>query len=592
MTKWVCCLAFLVCVNQAIEGQDRPDVLVGEVLSAIGLTTADLSLRGDYLLDPDRLPITRALLESPLDARQIVDGLGLNVEAISSVVGLNMGIRYLGWGEGETGRQNREPIPLPGLSEPLRLVLAPLVWELAICRMRIETEFGLCVGQDRNRLTGLLSVVDPERQLSEWGVDSLLGIARAVGKEPFAEGAKQVLVARDRFLRQVVLLPEGVFPNTPITISTLAGQVVVGSLGNDRYENYAALIVDPGGNDVYVGVGGVTSASVPVSLCLDLAGADVYTGAQGLGLMGVGIVTDLAGNDRYQADRAGQGSGLLGVGILEDRGGDDVYHGGLGVQGFGLFGIGLLVEYGGNDRYEADLLGQGAAGPGGIGLLFEVSGDDVYEAGGRYRDFRESGAYFQSMSQGFGLGIRPIASGGLGVLVDAEGGDTYRVGYFGQGGSHWAGTGILLDRSGDDFYEARRYAQGCGSHLAVGLLFDEAGDDAYLLWGVGQGCGHDLSLGCLFDRSGNDRYRATWLAQGAGHANGIGWLDDGEGADQYQAERGDTQGFGSSSRDYGSLGLLIDRGGADLYSGQKHEGRLWEKGDSGVGLDAPLKPTH
>ena len=115
------------------------------------------------------------------------------------------------------------------------------------------------------------------------------------------------------------------------------------------------------------------------------------------------------------------------------------------------------------------------------------------------------------------------------------------------------------------------------------------GDDHYDIWGVGQGCGHDMSVGALIDHGGVDRYGATWLAQGAGSANGIGWLDDGGGNDQYQVTRDDTQGYGALSRDYGSIGLFIDRAGQDTYDGQGATGLLWRGGHYGVGVDWPLE---
>jgi hypothetical protein len=121
--------------------------------------------------------------------------------------------------------------------------------------------------------------------------------------------------------------------------------------------------------------------------------------------------------------------------------------------------------------------------------------------------------------------------------------------------------------------------------MAVGVLLDRAGDDRYSLWGVGQGCGHDLSLGALIDGGGDDVYQAVWLAQGAGSANGVGVLDEAMGNDRYTAVRDDTQGFGSTYRDHGSIGLLLDRTGTDQYEGAGADGGLWTGGMCGVGID-------
>ena len=138
---------------------------------------------------------------------------------------------------------------------------------------------------------------------------------------------------------------------------------------------------------------------------------------------------------------------------------------------------------------------------------------------------------------------------------------------------------VLLGREG-------LTAQGSGTHLATGLLIDEAGDDQYQLWGVGQGCGHDLSLGILKDVSGDDTYRGSFLCQGAGNANGIGILEDLMGCDTYFTEREDSRGHGYLSRDYGSIGLFLDRGGKDSYEGPGGDGEVWTGGQYGAGVDS------
>ncbi len=151
-----------------------------------------------------------------------------------------------------------------------------------------------------------------------------------------------------------------------------------------------------------------------------------------------------------------------------------------------------------------------------------------------------------------------------------------------------AGVGLLVDAAGGDRYEARRYSQGCGTHLSAGLLLDGAGDDVYQLWGVGQGCGHDLAVGILTDRTGDDHYTGDWLCMGAGSANGVGILEDAAGNDAYESERLDTMGYGSLSRDHESIGLFVDRDGADRYVGPGKNGSIWTNGSSGVGLDLPV----
>ena len=553
------------------------DRVYREALHAIGLTPTDLTIRGDYQIDPDRLEITRRLLERPLSAADLVRDISEALGEPSSGAALALAGRCLDVDTDDAFAgvvSARETASLPGVGEHLAGLLAPLLAELAACRSIVDEVRGAFTPEDRRRIGGLMALVDPGESLRETSADSLLEMGRRVRLGKLTAAAGRALAAVDRFVGVVAALPAGALDLTggPLRTLTAAGPVVIGGTEDNVYTRPAALIVDLGGNDRYEAGAGVSSHVLPVSICIDLKGSDDYASAQGCGVLGLGIVVDVEGDDRYEGGPGAQGCGVAGVGILEDQQGNDRYRAGFAGQGFGLYGIGVLCDRGGDDSYRGDLLVQGAAGPGGAGTLCDGAGDDAYDAGGRYPDFREDGTHFRSMAQGFALGRRPVASGGMGILWDGGGRDLYRADYFGQGASHWAGTGILIDRAGDDAYEARRYAQGSGSHLAAGLLADDAGNDRYTLWGVGQGCGHDLAVGMLLDRSGDDAYRASWLAQGAGEANGFGVLEDTGGDDAYVAEGHDVQGYGGPSRGYGSIGLLIDRGGRDRYGGFKWGG--------------------
>jgi len=569
----------------------RADDLLQDVLRAVGLTPEDLTIRGDYLSDPDRLAVTGQILGNPLVGETEADAMAMQLARPSAEAALAVGCRYLALRPQLSAEAHTEAVgdpQMPGFSEPLAEILNPLMIELIRCHRSVEAERSRFSPEERARLYGLMNLVDPECKGSRQETDALLALARRVDRQMLAAVAGRLLSARGRFLEEVKRLPPAALRVDGGTVLTPAGPMVIGGIGDDVYREAAALIVDFGGNDRYETAPGTASEAFPVSLAVDVAGADLYLAGGGSGVLGVGILVDVSGEDRYDGAAGSLGCGVAGVGILEDAEGYDRYRAGLGSQGFGLYGIGALCDGGGSDVYDGDLLVQGAAGPGGVGVLCDREGDDVYQAGGRYRDFREAGAYFQSMAQGFALGIRPAASGGAGILCDRKGNDSYRVAYFGQGAAYWAGIGVLIDSEGDDLYASRRYAQGCGVHLSVGVLLEAGGDDRYTLWGVGQGCGHDLSVGMLIDRGGNDRYRAGWLAQGVGSANGIGLMDDREGDDRYVGEREDTQGYGNPSRDYGSIGLFVDRKGRDDYSGPGGEGRFWAGGICGAGVDGPI----
>jgi hypothetical protein len=277
------------------------------------------------------------------------------------------------------------------------------------------------------------------------------------------------------------------------------------------------------------------------------------------------------------------------VGVLVDAGGEDAYFGDTEAQGAATFGIGLLADLAGDDHYSAKLFSQGFGGVLGFGAIIEGGGNDTYTVGHKSPDHREPD-YYACLSQGFGYGIRDISSGGIGAIVDVAGNDTYVADYFAQGSSYWFALGVLVDEAGNDKYVARRYSQGAGIHLSVGVLSDHQGNDDYLSWGVSQGCGHDLALGLLIDEEGNDSYLANWLSQGAGNANGFGIIADGSGDDVYLAQKETTQGYGNMDRDYESVGLLIDAGGRDVYSGPGVDGGMWKQGMVGIGYDREPQP--
>jgi len=534
------------------------DEILDTALKATGLQSVDLTIDSTTLDDPDRMKITRQVLEKP----DYVD------HVVNTLTGQQVDDVFL-WGAGLIG------VDVVMMTDLQMKTLDSWASELADCQKRLDQLLIAFDADDRIDLKALMGLVDPGVVLKEIRKDKLIALGRRVPVNELVHLG-----------RRVVHIAEGIAKSEhefkPGRVKTSAGWVVVGTEGDDIYEESAVLIIDPGGNDVYRIVG-----EQLIMVCIDLSGNDIYQKKKGQGILGIDIVIDQDGDDRYEGE--GIGTGIAGVGVVIDRRGDDVYQSKMGGQGFGIYGIGILFDGDGSDQYAGGHLVQGAAGPGGLGILFDVAGKDVYEAGQLYRDFREGGTFFQSMSQGFARGVRPLTSGGVGALVDGKGDDVYRVDYFGQGAAFWGGAGFLIDRGGQDQYHARRYAQGAGVHVSVGALVDLAGDDVYDIWGVGQGCGHDLSVGLLFDHEGADNYQATWLAQGAGSANGIGWLDDRGGDDRYVAKREDTQGYGVLSRDYGSIGLFVDRAGQDTYDGQGATGMLWRGGHYGVGVDWPLR---
>ncbi len=371
------------------------------------------------------------------------------------------------------------------------------------------------------------------------------------------------------------------------TVHTPLGEILIGGLGDNHYTGkMPLLLIDLGGNDIYR-----FDEYSPFSVIIDLSGDDTYISSEncwlGAGVLGLGFLVDLKGNDIYRGENFAFGAGFFGVGFLLDREGNDRYISGMFSQGAGAIGLGILCDMEGDDHYQTALYSQGFGFVGAGGFLFDYRGNDIFFSGGVVPDHREESGAYRTLSQGFGLGLRPFASGGLGILYNGEGDDTYEGSYFSQGSAYWLSIWMIIDKRGNDHYKARRYSQGAGTHWAIGTLIDFEGDDHYVSWGVSQGCGHDRAIGILWDGQGNDHYSAEWLSQGAGNDSGRGFLIDEKGNDIYEAGTDGTQGDGKFDvrRDERSIGLLVDGDGEDIFSGKGRDQKLWKSGHLGGGID-------
>jgi hypothetical protein len=376
-----------------------------------------------------------------------------------------------------------------------------------------------------------------------------------------AESADLALVERANllFIEATVRFASalGDAPQNPGTFESPIGVVVIGTRGDDRHGPGAALILDPGGNDLYERA---PAASGAVSVIIDLAGNDQYRGSD-VALRALSAIVDLAGDDRYAMDGGGLGAGLAGASLLLDFDGDDSYAAKLFGQGAAAYGVGALVDFAGQDSYRIEAWGQGFGMAGGTGLLWDRSGNDRYIAGGVPDPF-ERGAGL-SGAQGAGVGARGRLGGGAGILRDDGGADAYEAQMFAQGSGYYYGVGMLWDRAGNDRYAAYRYGQGNAAHQAVGVLRDEAGDDRYAADWYAQGMGLDVAVGVLFDDAGGDAYTARGGSQGAATANGFGLLAGGEGRFELAAAE---HGWGRAEwlRGMPSVALLLHGNGAQF----------------------------
>ncbi|MBM3323714.1 hypothetical protein FJY69_09600, partial [candidate division WOR-3 bacterium] len=279
--------------------------------------------------------------------------------------------------------------------------------------------------------------------------------------------------------------------------------VCIDHAGNDRYEAADSSYVQGFG---FLGVG----------MLVDLAGNDVYRAkhfSQGVGILGIGALWDKSGSDTFSAHAFCQGAGAFGFGTLLDDAGSDVYDCATMGQGSATtLGMGVLSDLEGNDKYRLavdstkDVLGgipgcgQGGAlsfraypwekkltAYGGVGMLVDDKGNDDYVSNGWNS---QGGSYIMS----------------LGALVDNEGNDHYKCGT-GQGSGIHVTNAILIDKKGDDVYEGGFRAGGSGSDRSPGFLIDYDGNDVYksATSSYGTGC-KPFSYSLFIDYKGDDQY--------------------------------------------------------------------------------------
>lgn len=376
-------------------------------------------------------------------------------------------------------------------------------------------------------------------------------------------------------------------PKEILEIQSDFGKIAFGTKGSDSFKGNYFLILDCGGSDTYRF--SEKSNKFQNTKIFDANGNDFYESQNyglGSGFFGLGILIDEEGDDTYKSLSFSQGSGIFGIGILTDKSGNDVFTGDTCVQGAGFFGIGLLWDYDGTDTYKSEIFSQAFGGVKGFGGLFDKKGNDFYLPGGKYVDVLRYEDRFEFLGQGFGFGIRPLASGGIGILADSSGNDTYRSDIFGQGSAYWFALGGIVDFSGNDTYSSHQYAQGSGVHFAFGNLIDYSGTDNYISYGVSQGCGHDFAFGGLLDLAGDDSYVCHDLSQGGGNADAISFFCDVEGKDGYLQKKQNTLGYSDRRRDFGMLGLFLDLGGNDIYTQLiGSENSTWIHSTYGYGVD-------
>jgi hypothetical protein len=271
----------------------------------------------------------------------------------------------------------------------------------------------------------------------------------------------------------------------------------------------AALLVDGGGSNRFVASSRSQAHAIGGVAVLVSAGGDdefiaqTYSQATG-GPGGVAVLVDTGGNDRYTLNNVplvrpspqlpdrntsmGQGAGYGmrgvffdgrstsgGIGMLLDLAGNDRYEAQVFAQGVGYYeGLGMLLDDGGNDRFESAWYAMGASAHYAAGVFLKRGvGSDVY------RSTHENA-----------LGSANDLS--VGVFVDEGGEDEYTVGHLSLGAAHANSTGIFVDGAGNDRYTVM--SSTCGALGAahqhkwgnpretlpnLGLFIDLGGVDSY-----------------------------------------------------------------------------------------------------------------
>lgn len=175
------------------------------------------------------------------------------------------------------------------------------------------------------------------------------------------------------------------------------------------------VLLAGGGDNVYefdyFGHGG--GYWLGVGIARDFAGNDQRLGATRLAFDG-------SPRTQRRFQRFGNGFAChYALGFLFDDEGDDVYGGDIMGTGFGWdMGVGVLADFAGNDRYEA--AGQHTQGSGAqasIGILFDFEGDDVYL--GRGQGYASPSITYHPM---------PRCGGNFGFVIDYGGNDQYGSG--------------------------------------------------------------------------------------------------------------------------------------------------------------------
>ena len=271
----------------------------------------------------------------------------------------------------------------------------------------------------------------------------------------------------------------------------------------------AALLVDGGGSNRFVASSRSQAYAVGGLAVLASAGGDdeftaqTYSQATG-GPLGVAVLVDAGGNDRYALNNVPL---VRPSAQLPDRNTSMGQGAGYGLRG-DLFdgrstsgGIGLLLDLAGNDRYEAQVFAQGVGYYEGLGMLLDDGGNDHFESAWYAMGASAHYAAGVLLDRGAGSDVyrstHTITLGSandlaVGVFVDEGGDDDYTVGHLSLGAAYVNSTGIFVDGAGNDRYtvttttcrafgatEMHEWGNAREALPSLGLFMDLGGSDSY-----------------------------------------------------------------------------------------------------------------
>ena len=305
-----------------------------------------------------------------------------------------------------------------------------------------------------------------------------------------ATGRLGVGLLIDRTGNDVYLLPQGSggtgFAGLGILWDLSGHDQYVG----DKFTHGAAvgglgLIMDEAGNDTYASFGYAIGFGGPLGIgaVIDLTGDDSYQcGDRYPSSYNASDAPNAKPGDRffqYDCFGLGAGSGTRlftndpehqsynlagGLGMVLDLAGNDRYHSSNFSQGSGyFFGAGLKFDLVGNDDHDAARYGQAAGAHYGLGLFIDVQGDDHYASTGPW--YNGGAAWDRSVM----------------LCIDAgEGHDVYDFQWSsGLGRADHNAWSIFLDEGGKDRYLAQN-GMGMATDNSMSAFFDLAGKDEYV----------------------------------------------------------------------------------------------------------------